>query len=40
MRTVHRLKNSDPRSLLNSNGIKTANQFTWQNSAQELLNGL
>ena len=40
MRSVHRLKNSDPHGLLNSDGIKTANQFTWQNSAQELINGL
>ena len=40
MRTVHRLKGYNPHDLLNSNGIKTANQFTWKNSAQELLNGL
>ena len=40
MRAVHRLKSYNPHDLLNSNGIKTANQFTWKNSAQELLNGL
>lgn len=40
MRAIHNIKCSDPHGLLNPNGVKTANRFTWHNSARELLNGL
>jgi glycosyltransferase involved in cell wall biosynthesis len=40
MKTVHDRKHCGSDRLLNVNGIATAKQFTWQNSARELLNGL
>lgn len=44
MQTVHKIKQQygyDPQNNdYNYNGVKTAERFTWKNSAQELLNGL
>tara|TARA_B100000963_G_scaffold241669_1_gene211437 strand:+ start:2475 stop:3533 length:1059 start_codon:yes stop_codon:yes gene_type:complete len=39
MRDVHTLK-QDGQLALNENGIETGKQFSWKNSAQELINGL
>jgi len=39
MRDVHTLK-QDGQLTLNENGIETGKQFSWKNSAQELINGL
>ena len=39
MRDIHTLK-QDGQLSLNKNGIETGKQFSWKNSAQELINGL
>lgn len=39
MRDVHTLK-QDGQLIANQNGIDTGKQFSWKNSAQELINGL
>ena len=39
MRDIHTLK-QDGQLALNENGIETGKQFSWKNSAQELINGL
>jgi len=39
MRSVHAAK-SENRLSINEAGVKTANKFSWQNSAREVINGL
>jgi glycosyltransferase involved in cell wall biosynthesis len=39
MRDVYRLK-QDGHRIINENGIETGKQFSWENSTQELINGL
>jgi hypothetical protein len=39
MRQVHKAK-SDNKSSINTEGINTSKNFSWKNSAMELINGL
>ena len=40
MRTVHTMKQRHEKHLLNTRGVETANQFSWSQSAHEIIRGV